>query len=66
MATLEEIEKAVERLSLSELQVFRAWFAEHDAIAWDVQFESDVAQGKLDALADEAMEDLRSGRSTEL
>ena len=30
-----------------------------DAVAWDKQFEEDVAAGRLDALADEAIRDLR-------
>ena len=33
---------------------FRDWFSEFDAVAWDKQFEEDVAAERLDALADEA------------
>jgi hypothetical protein len=39
---------------------------EFDADAWDRQFEEDVSAGRLDALADEALLDLREGRITEL
>ena len=66
MNTLEEIEAAVSQLKAEELAIFRTWFAEFDAKAWDVQFEQDVASGRLDKLADEALEDLRKGRCTEL
>ncbi|NEN93592.1 MAG: hypothetical protein F6K48_33840 [Okeania sp. SIO3H1] len=59
---VEEIERAVSQLSPEELAVFRAWFAEFDAEAWDRQFETDVAAGKLDTLAEEALQDLREGR----
>ena len=36
-----------------------------DATAWDTQFEQDVSAGRLDALADEALDDLRQGRTRE-
>lgn len=66
MSTVVDVERAIERMSPEELREFRAWFAERDAAEWDRQFEGDVAAGKLDALADEALEDLRAGRSTDL
>jgi len=66
MDTVREIETAVRRLSRQELLAFRDWFAEFDATAWDVQFEADVAAGNLDALADEAIRDLREGRCRDL
>jgi hypothetical protein len=52
-------------LSEAELAAFRTWFAEFDAEAWDRRIEDDVAAGRLDALADEALDDLRAGRCTE-
>jgi hypothetical protein len=66
MSTVQEIEHAVRQLSPEDLAVFRAWFAEFDAAVWDRQFEEDVATGRLDALADEALRDLREGRCTDL
>lgn len=66
MNTVREIETAVSKLSHKELSVFRDWFAEFDAEAWDKQFEADVAGGRLDALADEAVRDLREGRCRDL
>jgi hypothetical protein len=65
MGSVKEIEEAVLRLSAAELDAFRVWFAELDAEAWDRRIEVDVAAGRLDALADEALEDLRAGRCTE-
>ena len=65
MSSVNEIEEAVLRLTPAELDAFRAWFAEFDARAWDRQMEDDVAAGRLDALADEALEDLRAGRCTD-
>ncbi|HEX4138735.1 MAG TPA: hypothetical protein VHY09_00190 [Candidatus Methylacidiphilales bacterium] len=66
MSTVAEIEAAISKLSRKELVAFRDWFKEFDADAWDRQFEEDVKAGKLDALADEALRDLREGRCTDL
>ena len=62
MSTIQEIETAVAKLSRQELLAFRDWFSEFDAAAWDRLFEEDVSAGHLDALADEAIRDLREGR----
>jgi hypothetical protein len=66
MSNLSEIERAVIRLSVEELAAFRVWFAEFDAEIWDRQFEADVAAGRLDALAQRALQHLREGRCTDL
>ncbi len=66
MSTLQEIEKAVQDLSPDELAVFRMWFMEYDQALWDKQLEGDVASGRLDSLAAEALEDLRNGRCSDL
>ena len=66
MQTIQEIEQAISRLSAKELARFREWFDEFDAGVWDKQFESDAQAGKLDQLAERAMEDYRAGKSKEL
>ena len=66
MGNVKSIEKAVEALPPSELAEFRHWFANFDAAAWDQQIEHDVASGKLDDLAAEALADHRSGSAREL
>ena len=66
MTTVAEITGAVRRLPKRELAKFRKWFAEFDAAAWDREFEQDVAAGRLDVLAREALRDHRAGRTTEL
>ena len=66
MSTLQEIEKAVQDLSPDQLAAFREWFVEYDQALWDKQLERDVASGRLDSLADEAIEDLRNGRCSDL
>ena len=60
--SIQEIERAVSKLSRDELIAFRAWFQEFDAEDWDRQLEEDVAAGRLDQLAEEALHDLREGR----
>ncbi|MCK6485934.1 MAG: hypothetical protein HUU22_17920 [Phycisphaerae bacterium] len=66
MCTIKEINDAVSRLSPGDLSEFRAWFDQFDALVWDAQFERDAASGRLDALANEALDDLREGRCTPL
>jgi len=66
MTTVAEIEKAVSHLPKKELLTFRSWFEEFDAEAWDRQFEKDVREGKLDAVADEAISELEDGLCTKL
>lgn len=65
MSTIAEIEDAVRRLSPKDLAAFREWFVQLDAEAWDRQIEEDVAAGRLDSLAEEALQDLRQGRCTD-
>ena len=66
MSTVHEIQDAVRQLSTEDLAAFRQWFAEFDASLWDRQLEADVAAGRLDKLADEALLDLREGLCTDL
>ena len=66
MTTVAQITGAVRRLPKRELAKFRKWFVEFDAAAWDREFEEDVAAGRLDALAHEALRDHQAGRTTEL
>ena len=59
--TIQEVETAVAQFTAEQLAAFRAWFAEFDARRWDEQFAADATAGRLDALADEALRDLREG-----
>ena len=56
MSTIQEIEDAIQKLPQEDLAAFRAWFAEFDAHVWDRQFERDVAEGRLEELAAEALQ----------
>ena len=64
--TIQEIEQAITELSPGELARFREWFEEFDAQAWDEQFESDAKSGKLDKLANKAINDFHEGKAEEL
>ena len=64
MSKVEQIENVVKELTPDELKVFRNWFADFDAELWDRQLESDVKNGTLRDLADRALQDHGSGRST--
>jgi hypothetical protein len=65
MSTIHEIEEAIRQLSPLDRAAVRDWLAELDAMEWDHQLEADVAAGRLDWLADEARQDLKSGRCTD-
>lgn len=66
MRSVQTIQEAMRQLSTEELAELRVWFAEFDATRWDRQFESDIAAGRLEQLAHEALKDLRDGRCTDL
>ncbi len=66
MGKVEKIEREIQDLSPEEMTELREWFAAFDAEAWDRQFDSDVRAGKLDALAEKALEAHASGRTSKL
>ncbi|HEY8022244.1 MAG TPA: hypothetical protein VIH93_14155 [Thermoanaerobaculia bacterium] len=66
MARVEDIENQLRELSSEERTEFREWFAQFDAEDWDRQFEADVEAGRLDALAERALQAHAAGRSTKL
>ena len=62
MIKIREIEKVISSLPPKELTAFRKWFTKFDSEQWDKQFESDVKAGKLDKLANKAVEDFKKGK----
>jgi hypothetical protein len=66
MRKVKDLEARIKGLSADELAAFRRWFAVCDAEAWDREFEADVAAGKLDGMAAQALRDRADGRSTAL
>jgi hypothetical protein len=61
MSIVLEIEDKIKNLPPDELVDFRVWFEKFDADTWDEQFESDVNAGKLDTLAQQAINDFKQG-----
>ena len=63
---VKSIENAVKQLGRNDLAVFREWFSSYDAAEWDSQIERDICAGKLDALADEGIEEFKAGLTRSL
>lgn len=61
-----EIELAITKLPDDEMWSLAKWFEEFQAARWDKEIEEDIAAGRLDALAEEALRDLDEGRCTDL
>ena len=66
MTKIESIEKEIELLNRDELTALQRWFIEHDSAAWDREIQTDIESGKLERLADAALDAYASGESREL
>ena len=66
MTKIEDIERAIAKLSPLELAEFRAWFEAFDAEQFDRKIDGDAKAGKLEKLAENARADHRSGRTRPL
>ncbi len=64
--SLQELESTVQTLPQEALRQFSVWFDEWRAEQWDRQIEEDSKAGKLDKLVDEALADIRAGRTRRL
>jgi hypothetical protein len=59
VSTVQEIETAIAKLTDKELAELRAFI-------WDRDIERDAASGRLDYLANEAIEEFRDGKTRPL
>jgi hypothetical protein len=66
MLTLNQIEAAILTLSSDEFQRLRQWVLDVDYQRWDEQLEQDIADGKLEALAEEAIAEFKAGHCREI
>ena len=66
MGKIEQLEQQIQALSPEELARFREWFLEFDWAAWDRKLERDVKAGKLDALAQKALQEHAAGKTKPL
>ncbi len=64
--TIEQIENAILNLSKTDFTKLRNWLLDLDYQQWDQQLEQDINEGKLDALAQEALAEFEAGYYQEL
>lgn len=64
--TLKQIEAAILQLSPDEFRQLPEWFFQLDNQHWNQQLEKDIADGKLEDLAQEAIADFNIGRYQEI
>ena len=64
--SIQQLELAVTQLPPKDLARFREWFDGFDAQVWDKQFEADAESGKLDKIAEQSLNDYRTGKAKEL
>jgi hypothetical protein len=55
MSTIEQIETAILTLPLNDFEKLRQWFFDLDYQRWNEQLEQDIADGKLETFAQEAI-----------
>ena len=66
MSTLEQIEAAILTLPSDDFEKLKKWFFDLDYQRWDQQLEQDVAEGKLETLAEEAIAEFEAGNCQEI
>ena len=64
--SVDELKKAVVKLSRKDRAKLLAWLAEMDSTEWDRQIETDIKAGKFDKLAEEAIAEHKAGLSRKL
>jgi hypothetical protein len=62
MSTVTEIKTAFKRLPEQDRRKLAEWIQENMEKAWDRQIEDDIAAGKLDKLAEQAVSHYKAGR----
>ena len=58
-----EIIDQVQKLPPAQVFELGRWLREYEAELWDQQIETDIRSGKLDKLGQEALEELRAGKT---
>jgi len=62
MSTVAEIESALQKIPVDDARKVADWLQQYLDEKWDRQIDADIAAGKLDKPADQALEDYRAGR----
>lgn len=63
MAKVDEIEAAISQLPREQFFRLHTWMKKLFEDRWDRQIREDVAAGRLDSLAEEALEEFGAGRT---
>ena len=63
MSKVEEIKRAIEQLPKEDFWNLSGWVIQRHESEWDGQIEADIRAGKLDKLGEEALAELRAGRT---
>lgn len=66
MSLIKQLEEAVAALEPSDYADFRAWFERLDSTRFDAAIAADVADGRLDPLAEQALEEAHRGQARDL
>lgn len=66
MTRVQELKQEIRKLAPSELEALRKWFQDYDSDQWDNQIEEDALTGKLDRLAQKALADHKTGKTSEI
>ena len=62
MASILEIERAIDELTPEQLQELYSWLEQHHPQAIDSRLAADLASGRLDLAIDRALDDEKNGR----
>ncbi len=62
MSTVAEIENALQTIPVDDAWKVAGWLQHYLDEKWDRQIDADIAAGRLDKLADQALADYRAGR----
>ncbi|TKJ34253.1 MAG: hypothetical protein CEE38_18265 [Planctomycetes bacterium B3_Pla] len=66
MESIDKIKSAITHLPDKEFDTFVDWFEKFEEERWDKELEKDITEGKLDNLADEALNEFDSEKCSEL
>ena len=66
MSTVEQIESAILSLPAADFRRLAEWLLEMDRRRWDSELEEEVAAGRLETQAVEAIADYQAGRTREV
>lgn len=64
--TVREIENAIQRLTRQEIEELHVWLEENYPQPIDARIKEDLAEGRLDAAIDQALNDEKNGRTRPL